>query len=134
MEMIKLRDEWFYAIADQSAALENPESDDSEWDILMLAHGLPQVLEDEVLWLKYHFEMPANDECAYWWLEVGGPLPDHTRIWVNYEEIDPVSDYFPPRWDITYAVAMGENVITLRINDTVTGQWRKMHVVPYPCE
>lgn len=134
MEAIKFKGEWRYLISTNNTPYYIPEVKDQDWDLVKLSEGLPELYQDETLWLRYHFEMEPNDECTEWWLELGGPLPDETRIWVNYEEIDPVSDHFPPRWDVTYAIAMGNNVVTLRIEEPITGIWRNIACVPYPCE
>jgi hypothetical protein len=137
VHVIRLNQAWRYHLELQETVYHDPQLDDRQWAVIVpRTSKLPYFTQHQTLWLRTHFDMPPNDECAYWWLTFPSKLPDHARLWVNYEEIETESEYDPPRWDITFAIAIGDNVVTLQLTKPVDKDslWREVACVPYPCE
>lgn len=134
MKTIILDQNWRYLIAEDETQYHLPSLDDSAWLTVTSNTPLSPLKTGQTLWLRCHFEMPPNDECAYWWLELSQAWPEMARLWVNYEELPLPPQFSPAKWEITYAIAMGENVVTLQIHGNISPNlWQAMRCVPYPC-
>ena len=134
MKTINLNKNWMYLIATDGRNYHLPTLDDSTWSDLISQAQLPNLSTREVLWLRCHFTMPPNDECSYWWLELAQDWPTNTRIWVNYEALPLPPQFAPAKWEMTYAIAMGDNVVTIQASSASAAQiCGGMCCVPYPC-
>ena len=134
MKTINLNKNWLYRIVTDDTPYHLPTLDDSTWSGLLPQKQLPSLSNNEVLWLRCHFTMPPNDECSYWWLELAQTWPAHARIWVNYEALPLPPQFSPAKWEMTYAIAMGDNVVTIQTTSESTAQLcGGMRCVPYPC-
>jgi hypothetical protein len=129
MQPILLHSGWHIFIGSDNKFYFEPGVDDTLWQPLT---DLPVLHPNERLWMRHGFEMPLNDECSTWWLELATPLPTSAQVWVNYEPID-----LQRPLDVTYAVFMGKNVVTVYM--TEGEQWQKFAqnpkiiLVPRPC-
>ena len=129
MQAIHLDNHWLWRIGALDAAYDAPLLDDSAWHPLTALADTPHT--EQYMWARAHFLMLPNDECSTWWLELTEPLPSGARVWVNYEEIVLAGR---TREDITFAVAMDDNVVTLCLPmAALPTAWYKMACVPYPC-
>lgn len=134
MQIIHLNQMWRYHIIDDETPYHSPKLEDSHWLNLAPLAKFPQLLAGQSIWLRYHFIMPPNDECSYWWLEFNQALPTSAKVWVNYEALPLPAHYSPAKWDITYAIAMDENLVTLQLRETVSIELcYTLLCVPYPC-
>lgn len=135
MEKINLNKNWRYTIAIAGASYYEPTFDDRDWPLFTADTQLSTIQTGEALWLRCRFEMPPNDECSYWWLELRQNWPVTARIWVNYEALPLPPEFSPAKWEMTYAIAMGENIVTLQLQELVTANlWQNGQCVPYPCD
>lgn len=136
MNVIELNAAWRYRVSTDDTPYHDPDLNDQDWNTLRpkLAQ-LPVITQHETLWLRMHFDMPPNDECAYWWLEFPVGLPDGARLWVNFEAIDIEQAAQLSKWDVTHAIFIGDNVVTLQLSDIVANNpfWQEAKCVPLPC-
>ncbi len=111
-----------------------PLFDDRAWSEHSMSSELPELESGQVVWLRCHFDMPPNDECSVWWLEMDQAWPEDAQVWVNYEQLPLPMTENPAKWEITYAIAMDDNVVTLQFTTLPRADfWQQIQVVPYPC-
>lgn len=135
MQAILLNSDWHYRLSSDETAYHLPAIDDSAWLTFNPDRSITPTHDTKYIWLRIHFEMHPNDECSVWWLEFTERLAHNSQLWVNYERLVVTPDNLnAPRWDITFAVAMGDNVVTLcvPILHWQAPLWAAA-CVPYPC-
>lgn len=74
------------------------------------------------------FWMPPNEQCSTWWLEAESPT--QAEVWVNGHAVGTLGND-NPTLEITQAIAMGENALTVRLMGAA--EWQALRVVPYAC-
>lgn len=134
MNKIILNTTWRYQIASAITEFHNPDFDDTDWPVIEDVSQIAPCEAGQVLWLRTHFDMPPNDECSVWWLESNTAWPTEAHVWVNYEKLPLPMMCVPARWEITYAIAMDENIVTVQLTTLPSDDfWQSLQIVPYPC-
>ncbi len=99
------------------------EVDVSSWETVTLP--LDGIVET-VTWLRCVVQMPPNDECSTWWLEMEGDIAG--EVWVNGQRVGELE----ATQEITQFVAMGDNHLVLKLTGGGTALQR-VCCVPHPC-
>jgi hypothetical protein len=132
METIVLNENWRYRLVDRADVGDyNARSirvDD--WETISLRNLVSVGINAGTsVWLRRTFVMPPNEQCASWWIEAESGFQG--EVWVNGQ---PVGQLSAVPLEVTQAVAMGENVITMRIDSLPRQAPASLACVPYPCE
>lgn len=127
MDIIRFNTEWRYQIAEVPLSADDKLSFVADqWNLL---NSEIFRMSGGFILLWQTFEMPPNDFCATWWLELVQPL--NGQVWINRIYVGELST---ERLEITKAVSLGSNQILLNMSLPLLNPIDELIAcVPYPC-
>jgi beta-mannosidase len=104
----------FAAPGENGGAWAAPDLDDSGWEAVRLPHLRHSTVEQDTLWYRCRFQAPRLPPGGRLLLRFGGAFYE-TSAWLNGVELGSHQGYFQPfGFDLTPALAAGENVLAVR--------------------
>ncbi len=128
MYPIDLNGEWHFCAMLSEDNTDTPQlaapalPDAVAWQLLQVpGHwGAQGIDHDGVAWYRRTFDMLENEACSVWWLECEG-VDYHCDVYINGQHAGAHTGYFGKfRLDVTSYVALGENVIAIRVESPAT--------------
>ncbi|MDX1994117.1 MAG: hypothetical protein SF029_17150 [bacterium] len=138
MKPILLDDNWYYFYSDNAKAnYVAPDLDDSAWIPLpkLSDWAVSSSVQSGVDWFRRSVPLEPTDACVTYSLQIEN-VPEATEIFVNGKRVGAAQARKPFNMDVTEFVALGRNLISLRLTTQSTqggGAFGRVRLLPTLC-
>jgi hypothetical protein len=91
----------------------------------------PRQVESKLAWLAREFDLPMQDECVNYLLQIDA-VPVGTHLTLNGREFGELIE--PLSLDVTDLVALEDNRIAFRVPHNAAGRFGVVRLIATPCE
>ncbi len=126
IETIALNTHWRCTYAEQM-----PDGGIDGFDVAALTAFDPRSIEGKLAWLERSFDLPVQDVCINYQLEIDY-APRDTHLFLNGRAFGEIATPF--RLDVTDMVALEDNQILFRVAHNAFGGFGPVRLIAIPCE